>query len=99
MRRLNESASWLSDVSGVSDDEPPAHVDGEAPEATNAALPIDGRRLCLAEMLNESATFLDESDQGSSGGEGDQEVGDLEEPPAPLSGPAAIAARAGFLEE
>jgi hypothetical protein len=94
MRRLNESASWLSDVSGLSDDEPAPE---QSPEATTAGLPIDTRRLCLAEMLNESATFLDESDPGSSVGDGEQEA--IEEPQAPVSGPAAISARAGFLEE
>lgn len=100
MRRLNESASWLSDVSGAcSEDDIPDAVaaeggEGQAPEATTPGLAIDTRRLCLAEMLNESATFLDESESGGS--EGDQE--EVPQPP-PTTGPAAIAARAGFLEE
>jgi len=90
MRRLNESASWLSDVSGISDDEPCAEVEGEAPP------PLDTRRLCLSEMLNESATFLDESESSEAESlKADEEV---EEMPLPHTGATAIQMRAGFLE-
>lgn len=84
MRRLNESASWLSDVSDTSDDGektlkvgPPDGAGGEEQEGGAAqpesqpggggggeggGLP-DGvpnaRYLCLAEVMNESATWID----------------------------------------
>jgi len=73
MRRLNESASWLSDVFGVSDDEPePAKFAGAPPEM------VDGRKLNLAEMLNESATWLDcdisESDAEENNAHAEQNI-------------------------
>lgn len=64
MRRLNESASWLSDVSGLSDDEdmvkvaPPEAAALEGSQQPGAE-PLNARCLCLAEMLNESATWID----------------------------------------
>merc|ERR1711862_467240 len=66
MRRLNESASWLSDVSDPSDDEArnDAMNDVALVQAADGSptgqqpLP-DARSLCLAEMLNESATWID----------------------------------------
>lgn len=69
MRRLNESASWLSDVSDTSEDEKDAATQQEAAAAAAAAaqpqgngLPGDvpnARSLCLAELMNESATWID----------------------------------------
>lgn len=54
MRRLNESASWLSDVSDGSADE---ELSTTKPPELQAQQ--DGRSMCLAEMLNESATWID----------------------------------------
>lgn len=55
MRRLNESASWLSeDGSGGSEDE-----EGSGDEDRKQALPANVRQMfCLHEMLNESATWI-----------------------------------------
>eukprot|EP00931_Biecheleriopsis_adriatica_P123509 TRINITY_DN98561_c0_g1_i1.p1 TRINITY_DN98561_c0_g1~~TRINITY_DN98561_c0_g1_i1.p1 ORF type:complete len:248 (+),score=47.27 TRINITY_DN98561_c0_g1_i1:94-837(+) len=89
MRRLNESASWLSEVSGVSDDEEDDSFHGGTDgylgdrgafeEPPRRPLPHggpDARNLCLAEVLNESVTWLDtesviasdEEDFGLTGG-------------------------------
>lgn len=97
MRRLNESASWLSEVSGVSDDEPPPDVEG----GQEAAPALDHRRLCLAEMLNESATFLDESGSENSVGDGDEQLEPQQEEAgsSPVPNNHAIVQRAGVLRE
>lgn len=93
MRRLNESASWLSDVSGVSDDDEGA----ETADTAATALDVRSRLLCR-DMLNESATFLDESD--SSEPECELVDAPQEQQPTPVQPrAAAIAERAGFLEE
>lgn len=82
MRRLNESASWLSDLSGVSDDEV------EASETrTPSAAAGDGGCLCLAEMLNESATWIDCDISGS-----DRDEHDKPGPPAPFTPLAGVQA-------
>merc|ERR1712071_492036 len=90
MRRLNESASWLSDVSGVSDDEPPPR------EESGREVDWREHRLCLAEMLNESATWLD-CDISESDHEERRE--DLEDPMAGMhpqpDGGEAVRIRAG----
>lgn len=53
MRRLNESATFLSDVSVLSEEELE-----EVPLKTGP-VQIDGKCLHLAEMFNESATWID----------------------------------------
>merc|ERR1712012_344855 len=65
MRRLNESASWLSDVSDTSEDEketvPPPDTSDDAQQGGNdlpGQVP-NARYLCLAEVMNESATWID----------------------------------------
>lgn len=60
MRRLNESASWLSDVSSVSEE---GEVELESQECEQPR-PVQlfapgGRCVFLAEALNESATWID----------------------------------------
>lgn len=67
MRRLNESASWLSDVSALhSEDELQDSSTGEGgPQKSPYILPVGGKSLCLAEMLNESATWIECDISGS----------------------------------
>lgn len=64
MRRLNQSASWLSDVSA----DEPSDVDGDGEEdhgtdpSEEKQVPvpsIDGRNLCLAKLINQSVTWID----------------------------------------
>mmetsp|Transcript_71285 Transcript_71285/g.128312 ORF Transcript_71285/g.128312 Transcript_71285/m.128312 type:complete len:374 (+) Transcript_71285:50-1171(+) len=71
MRRLNESASWLSEVSGISDDDD--DDDGEesrqsGDESRTQEEPVrrplphggpDARNLCIGEYMHESVTWLD----------------------------------------
>lgn len=68
MRRLNESASWLPDVSGPSDDEDSPKAtkknsgDTRTPLANGAkgtSQKVNAKYFYLAEMLNESATWID----------------------------------------
>jgi len=62
MRRLNESASWLSDVSDLSDRCPQSTESRTAPEEgcpPPMEAGIDCGRVFLAEMINESATWID----------------------------------------
>lgn len=86
MRRLNESASWLSNVSNIrsdidDDEEANGILKASGDDALNQKLQqcLDARHLCLAEVLNESATWIDcdidgcdsESDRGSRVGDED----------------------------
>lgn len=73
-RKLNESASWLSDVGAASesgsDEAERGDEVGELLEAQQPLITPDGRPIfCLHEMINESATFLPDADVGLSGGE------------------------------
>mmetsp|Transcript_64584 Transcript_64584/g.172733 ORF Transcript_64584/g.172733 Transcript_64584/m.172733 type:complete len:118 (-) Transcript_64584:80-433(-) len=66
MLRLNESASWLSDVSRCST----SSAGTEASEGEKAKLELQmqmqpwlaARHLCMAEALNESVTWLEDVD-------------------------------------
>jgi len=69
MLRLNESASWLSDVSGCST----SPAGSEASEGEKAKLELqsqmqpwlEARHLCMAEALNESVTWLEDDVEDS----------------------------------
>eukprot|EP00927_Polykrikos_kofoidii_P076712 TRINITY_DN73750_c0_g1_i1.p1 TRINITY_DN73750_c0_g1~~TRINITY_DN73750_c0_g1_i1.p1 ORF type:complete len:523 (-),score=57.37 TRINITY_DN73750_c0_g1_i1:474-2042(-) len=79
MRRLNESASWIS-MSDESEDEP--SVDrghardnrGNTGDASRQRPFVDARCVFLAEMLNESATWID----------CDLSWSEIDEPPSPI---------------
>lgn len=58
MRRLNESASFFSEVSNLSEDDV-ADPEPQRGAEDMAHLYGDGKCLYLAEMLNESATWID----------------------------------------
>eukprot|EP00929_Paragymnodinium_shiwhaense_P095058 TRINITY_DN56011_c0_g1_i1.p1 TRINITY_DN56011_c0_g1~~TRINITY_DN56011_c0_g1_i1.p1 ORF type:complete len:633 (+),score=73.72 TRINITY_DN56011_c0_g1_i1:148-2046(+) len=58
MSRLNESASWLSDVSDKQSEDNATPSTGEN-TANGRTMQLEGGCLYLAEMLNESATWID----------------------------------------
>lgn len=87
MRRLNESASFLSDVSNLSEDDDRGEPQEEPPQENLAQLYGDGKCLYLAEMLNESATWID-----CDISESDRE--EIEQPPPEVAPVHHVAGRA-----
>jgi len=95
MRRLNESASWLSDVSDGAasaasakrsgDEEAQEGGDGDEEEAPRPQPVTEATRRYLAEALNESATWLD-----CDVSESEPEAPDPPESPGPPPGPAVL---------
>lgn len=73
MQRLNESASWLSDVS-ISSDEDEEDEKRKAIYAEALQNPM-----CLAKAINESATWLDTDQLDGSQEEGQLGVCDMQE--------------------
>merc|ERR1712039_333352 len=88
MRQLNESASWLSNISEVRSDDNEALASSDEEKLNHKFQQcIDGKNVCLADVLNESATWIDcdvicdsESDQGGCA----EHAADVDSrPPAP----------------